>query len=211
MDWPGRLFLVAALVLAAGCGSVAVSDEGTPTGTPVGSTTDTATTPAPAGPTATPVDFEPSGTVEATVTRVVDGDTVDVRFPDGSEDTVRLVGVDTPEVHVANEPGEYEGVPDTDAGALCLRRAGRDATDFTAARVEGATVTLSFDPLADRRGGYDRLLAYVSINGANLNHDLVATGHARVYDTEFALREAFEKNEATARTAERGPWGCRDN
>jgi len=29
MDWPGRLFLVAALVLAAGCGSVAVSDEGT--------------------------------------------------------------------------------------------------------------------------------------------------------------------------------------
>ncbi len=32
-----------------------------------------------------------------TVTRVIDGDTIDVRFADGSEDRVRLVGIDCPE------------------------------------------------------------------------------------------------------------------
>ncbi len=39
----------------------------------------------------TAADFEP-----ATVTRVIDGDTVDVRFDDGSTDRVRFIGVDTP-------------------------------------------------------------------------------------------------------------------
>ncbi len=214
MGPPARLLFVALLVLVAGCGSVAVTDEGTPTES-AASTTATAaasaTTPAPAGPTATPVDFEPAETVEATVIRVVDGDTLDVRLPDGSEDTVRLIGVDTPEVHVENQPEEYEGVPDTDAGALCLRRAGHDATNYTAARVDGETVTLAFDPLTDRRGGYDRLLAYVYVDGANLNHDLVTTGHARLFDTEFSLRGAFEASETAARTDERGLWACRDS
>lgn len=210
---PARLLLVALLVLAAGCGSVAVTEEGTPTETTAGVTaagTGPTTTPAPTGPTAAPVDFEPAETVNATVTRVVDGDTVDVRFPDGSEDTVRLVGVDTPEVNVENEPAEYEGVPDTETGALCLRRAGHDATNYTVARVDGETVTVAFDPQTDRRGGYDRLLAYVYLDGANLNHDLVATGHARLFDTEFALRGAFEASETAARTEKRGLWACRD-
>jgi len=207
MGPPARLLLVALLVLVAGCGSVAVTDESTPTES-AASTTASVATPAPAGPTATPVDFEPAETVEATVIRVVDGDTLDVRLPDGSEDTVRLVGVDTPEVHVENQPEEYEDVPGTDAGALCLRRAGHDATNYTVARVDGETVTLAFDPLTDRRGGYDRLLAYVYVDDANLNHDLVTTGHARVFDTEFSLREAFEDSETTARTEQRGLWAC---
>lgn len=213
MGPPARLLFVALLVLVAGCGSVAVTEEGTPSESAPSATATaaaSATTPAPAGTTATPVEFEPVEAVEVTVTRVVDGDTIDVRFPDGSEDTVRLVGVDTPEVHVANEPGEYEGIPDTDAGALCLRRAGHDATDYTVARADGETVTLAFDPLTDRRGSYDRLLAYVYVDGANLNHDLVATGQARLFDTEFSLRETFEASETAAQSAKRGLWACRD-
>ncbi len=214
MGPPARLLLVVLLALAAGCSSVAVTDEATPTEpTPAATTTaaEAAATPASTGPTASPAGFEPTETVTATVTRVVDGDTLEVRFPDGSEDTVRLVGVDTPEVHVENEPAEYEGVPDTGAGALCLRRAGHDATNYTVARVDGETVTLAFGPLTDRRGGYDRLLAYVYVDGANLNHDLVATGHARVFDTEFALRGAFEASEAATRTGGRGLWACRES
>jgi micrococcal nuclease len=174
MGLPARLLLAAALVLVAGCGSVAVTDEGAPTETAPVSATETvatATTPAPGGPTATPTDFEPTET---------------------------------------NEPGEYEGVPDTDAGAVCLRRAGHDATNYTVSRVEDATVTLAFDPLTDRRGGYDRLLAYVYVDGANLNRDIVATGRARVFDTEFALQDAFEESEAAARAESRGLWGCQD-
>jgi len=71
----------------------------------------------------------PSDTTEASITAVVDGDTVRVAYDNGIEDTVRLVGVDTPEVHTTNDPTEFEGVPDTEAGRDCLRRAGTDASN----------------------------------------------------------------------------------
>lgn len=167
----------------------------------------------PAGPTATgnatALEAESIETVEVTVTAVVDGDTLAVRFPDGSEDTVRLLGVDTPEVAAETQPAEYEGVPDTAAGANCLRSAGEAATAYTRERIAGARVTLGFDPAADRRGGYGRLLAYVYADGGNLNQDLVESGHARLYDTEFGMREAFAATERRAQADGRGLWACR--
>lgn len=152
--------------------------------------------------------FQPADRLEVRVTAVVDGDTVDVRLPNGSTETVRLVGIDTPEVHVENDPAEFEGVPDTDAGRSCLREAGTDASAAATSRLDGETVTLLVDPNTDRRGGYGRLLAYVMQNGTNVNHALVAEGHARVFDTSFALRDSFDSAESDARTAGRGLWRC---
>ncbi|WP_240137524.1 thermonuclease family protein [Salinigranum salinum] len=67
-----------------------------------------------------------SGTLEqgvtVTVVEVTDGDTIDVRFDDGREETIRLLGVDTPEVHAENAPGEWETIPDTQAGRDWLRQ-----------------------------------------------------------------------------------------
>ncbi|WP_070365125.1 thermonuclease family protein [Halodesulfurarchaeum formicicum] len=146
--------------------------------------------------------------VNVTVTEVVDGDTIDVRFADGRTDRVRLLGVDTPEVHVENDPAEFEGVPDTAAGERCLRAAGENATTFVESRVADSTVRLEFDPLSDRRGGYDRLLAYVYLNETNLNYQLVETGHARVYDSEFTMRGEFYAAERDAQAATRGVWNC---
>ncbi|MEF8776372.1 MAG: lamin tail domain-containing protein [Haloarculaceae archaeon] len=171
----------------------------------------------------------------ATVASVVDGDTVDVRFPDGSTDTVRLLGVDVPEIRADNEPGEYEGVPDTPAGRECLRAAGLAASNDVADLIEGRTVTVATDPVADRRGSYDRLLAYVileerttgdgrttaddgtstgtdavALEGEPLNEWLVATGRARVYDAEFATSAAFYDAETTAQREGLGLWQCRD-
>jgi micrococcal nuclease len=145
---------------------------------------------------------------EVRVTNVVDGDTIDVRFPDGTSDRVRLVGVDTPEVHVATEPGDYPGIPDTESGQSCLRAAGHDASNVTRERVGGATVGLAYDPLTDRRGGYDRLLAYVMVGNDSLNYDLVESGHAIVYDTEFTQRDRYEAAMADARDEGRGLWQC---
>jgi micrococcal nuclease len=139
---------------------------------------------------------------------VVDGDTVDVRFPDGSTDTVRLLGIDTPEVHADPEPEEYEGVPDTDAGAACLRDAGEWASIVLTDRIAGEAVRLEFDPAADLRGGYDRLLAYVVHEETNLNYWLVERGHARVYDAEFTSAGDFYAAESAAQTANRGLWNC---
>ena len=52
----------------------------------------------------------------ATITRIIDGDTMEVRFEDGEEDTIRLLGVDTPETFTENDPAEFEGIPETTAG-----------------------------------------------------------------------------------------------
>jgi micrococcal nuclease len=146
--------------------------------------------------------------VSVEVLDVVDGDTVDVRMPDGSEDTVRLVGIDTPEVHAENDPAEFEGIPDTRAGASCLREAGHNASAYVEQRIAAGNVSLVFDPNTDRRGGYGRLLAYVYVGEHNLNYDLVATGNARVYDTDLMLRSEFDRAEQRARNQQHALWTC---
>lgn len=144
-----------------------------------------------------------------TVVEVVDGDTVDVRYADGTTDTVRLLGVDTPEVRAENQPAEFEGVPDTTAGRECLREAGGAASDALRDRIAGERVTLVVDPTADRRDRYDRLLAYVERDGTDLNRWLVEAGHARVYDAAFRRSDAYYAAESAAQAEERGVWACR--
>lgn len=179
---PTGALLVAVLVVLAGCAATV-------------------------GPVAT--EAPGSETQDATVIDVVDGDTLEVRFPDGSTDRVRLLGVDTPEVHAENEPEEFEGVPDTEAGANCLREAGDSASAFVVERALDATVTLVFDPVADRRGSYGRLLAYVRLDGRDLNRRLIERGHARVYDSTFSRSDRYYDREATAQAERRGLWRCR--
>ncbi len=162
------------------------------------------------------VGFQPAGAADgetrtATVTRVVDGDTVDVTFADGEEDTVRLLGVDTPEVHTENAPAEFEGVPETDAGADCLGRWGERASDYATERLAGAEVTVRTDPAADRRGGYGRLLAYIETENGTFNRALLSAGLARLYDSTFSERDAYAGVEAEARDSGTGLWGaCRN-
>ena len=179
---------VVALAVLAGCLSVAPS------------------TPVPAGD-AVPPDSE---RLNATVVRVVDGDTVEVRYADDSTDTVRLVGIDSPETRGGTNPAEFEGVPDTEAGRACLATAAENATDALVALAADEPAVLAVDPDTDRRDRYDRLLAYVVVGGTNLNEHLVEQGHARVYDSSFSLAQRFYDHERDAQDARRGLWTCTD-
>ena len=145
----------------------------------------------------------------ATVVGVVDGDTIDVRLSDGREERVRLLGIDTPEVHVRTDPAEYPGVPNTTAARACLRVVGENASRFVEDRLATGRVRLDIDPQADRRGGYGRLLAYVFVGDTHLNRELVARGYARVYETDFSRRDAFERAQQGAMTEGHGIWRCR--
>ena len=195
--------LLATLAVLAGC--TTALPEATPSGPGAGGGGGDAT-PAP-GADLTPTS---GGSVTVTVTRVVDGDTMHVVFENGTEDTVRLLGVDTPEIRSENTPGEFEGVPETDEGRQCLRRYGERASAFAKETLEGKTVTLQFDPDSDRRGYYGRLLGYLVVDGQNFNYRLVAEGHARVYDSSFSLKEGFYDAEAGAQSAGTGLWSCAD-
>lgn len=144
----------------------------------------------------------------ATVVRVIDGDTFEVRFKTGETDTVRLIGVDTPEVaDQYMDPPEYN-VPDTPTGRDWLLKWGHRASGFATDKLAGEQVRVVTDPESDSRGYYDRLLAYVYIDGENLGHELLERGLARVYsEGEFVLESKYLDSEADAQAANRGVWG----
>ncbi|WP_458191082.1 thermonuclease family protein [Haladaptatus sp. NG-WS-4] len=146
-----------------------------------------------------------SWTVE--VVRVVDGDTYEVEFPDGHTEDVRLLGVDTPEVHVENTPDEFEGIPTTQDGEDWLRDWGHKASEFARTQVAGETVTIKTDDRADRRGSYGRLLVYVYTDDSNsVNEMLIEQGYARMYDSEFSQRSEFASDEQSAQENHVGLW-----
>ena len=134
----------------------------------------------------------PSGPVRALVTRVVDGDTIEVRFG-GREEDVRYIGVDTPETVAPDEPVQ------------CF---GPRASSFNHRLVEGKTVRLVFD--AERRDVYGRLLAYVYLGWRLVNAALVRGGFARTLTIAPNDRFAalFARLEQAAGRAGRGLWGA---
>lgn len=150
----------------------------------------------------------PGSSWNVTVTRVIDGDTVEIRYENGSTETVRLLGVDTPETPPNSvSPGEFEGIPDTDAGRDHLIVWGGRATGFAERNLAGRNVRLVVDSQADRRGGYGRLLGYIYVDDENFNQLLLTNGYARLYESEFRYRDRFAAAEATAQQEGVGLWG----
>ncbi|MFC5367064.1 lamin tail domain-containing protein [Salinirubrum litoreum] len=188
--------LVVALLLLAGC---------TAAPPPAESSADTTTPDSSLGPSPTPHPAT-SPQVTAEVVEVVDGDTIKIRYENGSRDTVRLLGVDTPEVHTEVSPDEF-GVPDTDAGRDCLRTWGERASQHAKDTLAGETVQLGFDPNEGKRGYYGRLLAYVYVDGESFNYGLIRQGYARMYDSDFVDRPRFSAAETEAQSDGRGVWG----
>lgn len=172
----------------------------TPTTTPTAEPTATAT-PAPDSP------IDGGEVRTATVTRVVDGDTVEVEFENGEVDTIRMIGVDTPETIASNEdPAEY-GIPDTTQGRDWLLNWGEKAKSFAQDELADTQVRVVTDPQGDERGSYGRLLAYIYVGEMNFNRKLIAQGYARRYDdSSFTLRSEFGTLEEEAQADNRGLW-----
>ena len=134
----------------------------------------------------------------------MDGDTVDIRFEDGSTDRVRLLGIDTPETFSTNEPGEYGAITDT----ACLNDWGVLASELTSL-LERKSVAIEKDSAAGERGSFGRLLAYVSYEGRDWNAALVEGGFARVSTEGTSSREQqYLLLEAEARAQAAGLWSC---
>ncbi|WP_233553807.1 hypothetical protein [Halococcus sp. IIIV-5B] len=62
---------------------------------------------------------------------MIDGDTVEVEFAGGETDTIRFIGVDTPETSLGDvSPDEYEGIPNTQAARDHLYNWGQQASEY---------------------------------------------------------------------------------
>ncbi|MCM3784958.1 stalk domain-containing protein [Neobacillus mesonae] len=129
---------------------------------------------------------------KAKVTRVVDGDTIEVTLNDGSVEKVRLIGIDTPEsVHPDADRNTSEGVV---------------VSDYTKSQLLNKTVLLEFD--AGERDTYGRLLAYVYLNGNMYNAKLAEEGYATqmTYQPNVRWVDLFTALVANARSNNRGLW-----
>jgi endonuclease YncB( thermonuclease family) len=131
------------------------------------------------------------------VVRAVDGDTLEVALDDGPTETVRVIGVDTPETVKPDTPVQ------------CF---GPQASAFEHRTVEGRRVHLLVG--VEPRDVYGRLLAYVWIRGRPherfLEADLLRRGLARTLtfhpNDRFAPR--FERLEQKAASAGKGLWNA---
>src|SRR3954468_23597661 len=129
---------------------------------------------------------------EGVVTRVVDGDTVHVALG-GRDETVRYIGIDTPESVKPDTPVQ------------CFAEAARSANRRL---VDGQAVRVAYD--VEQRDRYGRLLAYVyrAHDGTFVNAALVREGYARTLtippNVRFAAR--LSALARTARERRRGLW-----
>ncbi|ABR54423.1 nuclease (SNase domain protein) [Methanococcus vannielii SB] len=145
------------------------------------------------------------------VIRVVDGDTVYVRS-DNVDYNIRLLGVDTPETYQKNNPKEYYidyNSPISDLDYLKLW--GYKVTNYTRDNIENKNVIVVFDRNSPKIDRYGRHLAYIYVDNENFNQNLIKHGFARVYVSDFELKEKFLEDEKNAKNKRIGLWAYKNN
>lgn len=132
--------------------------------------------------------------LQAQVVRVVDGDTVVVQF-NNQEETIRLLGINTPEsVHPTKPPECY----------------GRQASDYLKAQLpSGITVQIELDGQTGDRDRYGRMLAHVWLNDQLINEQILLTGHGQFndYGNPTSRNVIYQNAEKTAQESQSGLWG----
>ncbi|MDD5128799.1 MAG: thermonuclease family protein [Candidatus Omnitrophica bacterium] len=135
------------------------------------------------------------------VARVVDGDTLKLE----SGEYVRLLGIDTPEMHESAKL--HRDARRSGESIEAIQKAGRKSYEFTRQLAEGKRVRLEFD--AEKYDKYNRILAYVFLaDGTFLNARIVEEGYASITHYKLNVRYAdlFLKLYQQARENKRGLW-----
>ena len=142
-----------------------------------------------AEPTPTPVSVADEPVISSsdrvvTVTRVIDGDTVDVCCP---EARVRLLGVDSPE---RDEP-LYD-----------------EATALAEQLADGQSVRL--EKRVEEADRYGRLLRHIFVDETHVNREMVSAGLATAYEFSLELNPCYvaelRADQAAAQSAGLGMW-----
>ena len=129
----------------------------------------------------------------ARVLRVIDGDTVEVSL-NGKEETVRLIGIDAPEIADPRKTVE------------CF---GKESSNFAKSKLDGQTIELESDPTQGNRDKYGRLLRYVFINELNINKLMISEGFAHEYTYQsnpYKYQSEFENAQRKAKENKVGLW-----
>jgi len=127
------------------------------------------------------------------VVKVIDGDTINVNIG-GITETIRLIGINTPETVDPRKPVECFGI---------------EASNKAKELLTNKKVRLEADPTQGERDKYDRLLRYIWLeDGTFFNKKMISDGYAYeyTYDTPYKYQAEFKQAETEARLAKRGLW-----
>jgi len=127
------------------------------------------------------------------VVSVVDGDTIKISMG-GKQETLRLIGIDTPETVDPRKPVQ------------CF---GKEASNKAKELLSGKKVRIEKDSTQDERDKYNRLLAYIyREDGLFYNKYMVEQGYAHeyTYNTPYKYQAEFKVAEKSARENQRGLW-----
>ncbi len=128
-----------------------------------------------------------------TVSKIIDGDTLDVKLPHGATERVRLIGIDTPESVDPRRPVQ------------CF---GYEASAYLKKLIGTQPVYIERDALSDDRDKYGRLLRYIFLpDNTFVNEKMVADGYAYAYTRfAFTFKTSFVAAQRDARAGSRGLW-----
>lgn len=127
------------------------------------------------------------------VIKVVDGDTISVNI-DGLSQTIRMIGLDTPET------------VDPRTTVQCF---GVEASNKAKEILDGTKVKLIKDESQGDKDKYNRLLRYVFLeDGTNFNKMMIEEGygHEYTYNIPYEYQEEFKQAELDAQKNKKGLW-----
>lgn len=141
---------------------------------------------------------EPSraGLIPVELVKTIDGDTIKIRY-EGKEQNVRYLLIDTPET---NHP------------RLGKQPFGEKAKERNRELMNSGKLEIEFD-IGGKTDKYDRLLAYIYIDGVSIQEKLLEEGLARVayvYPPNTRHLDAYKKAEEKAKKAGIGIWTLED-
>lgn len=125
--------------------------------------------------------------------KCVDGDTIKIEL-DGEVRTVRMLAVDTPESVHPSKGVEYYG---------------KEASNYTCEMVTNAKkIELEYDADSEKEDKYDRLLAWVFVDGELLQDLLIKGGYAEVAYLygDYKYTSLLQDHQAVVETQKIGIW-----
>lgn len=130
--------------------------------------------------------FAHADVIKGKVVGVVDGDTITVMLPDGSQSQVRLAGIDAPEKDQVS---------------------GMEARAFLTSLVLGKSIRVEFS----KRDQYGRIVGKALLNARDINLEMVKAGfawHYRQHESEQSEedRRLYAAAEAEAKQVVKGLW-----
>lgn len=134
------------------------------------------------------------------VVKVVDGDTLTVEI-NGINETIRIIGINTPETVDPRKPVE------------CF---GQEASAKAKELLDGQTVHLEADATQGERDKYNRLLRYVFLSDdSDFGKRMISEGYAYeyTYSTQYKYQQDYKTAQTEAQAAKRGLWAdgaCED-